>query len=69
MTEHTRITDLGRADCGDPITIRGAEGPVFWACGVTPQAVALEAKPELMITHAPSHMFVTDLPDGALGGF
>ncbi|MBA3710481.1 MAG: DUF1445 domain-containing protein, partial [Planctomycetes bacterium] len=35
--------------------------PVFWACGVTPQAVALASKPRLMITHAPAHAFVTDL--------
>jgi uncharacterized protein YcsI (UPF0317 family) len=40
--------------------------PVFWACGVTPQAAALEAKPPLVITHAPGHMFVTDLPDYTL---
>ena len=37
--------------------------PMFWACGVTPQAVAMASKPELMITHAPGHMFVTDLRD------
>jgi uncharacterized protein YcsI (UPF0317 family) len=36
---------------------------VFWACGVTPQAVALEAEPELLITHAPGHMLITDLVD------
>lgn len=35
--------------------------PVYWACGVTPQAVALAAKIPEMITHAPGHMFVTDL--------
>jgi uncharacterized protein YcsI (UPF0317 family) len=35
--------------------------PVFWACGVTPQQVALEAKVELFIAHAPAHGFVTDL--------
>ncbi len=35
--------------------------PVFWACGVTPQRVALASKPELMITHAPAHSFVKDL--------
>ena len=28
---------------------------------VTPQAVVLEARPEIMVTHKPSHMFVTDL--------
>jgi uncharacterized protein YcsI (UPF0317 family) len=33
---------------------------VFWACGVTPQAAAETCRPELMITHAPGHMFVTD---------
>jgi uncharacterized protein YcsI (UPF0317 family) len=35
--------------------------PVFWACGVTPQQAALEAKVELLIAHAPAHGFVTDL--------
>jgi len=36
--------------------------PVFWACGVTPQQAALDARLDLMITHAPAHSFVTDLP-------
>jgi uncharacterized protein YcsI (UPF0317 family) len=35
--------------------------PVFWACGVTPQAAALAAGIEFMIAHAPAHGFVTDL--------
>ena len=56
------IQDLNRPDFGDPVTVRAAEVPVFWACGVTPQAVALNAKLPLMITHAPGHMFITDLP-------
>lgn len=55
------IQDLSRPDFGDPITIREGEIPVFWACGVTPQAVAMAAKLDLMITHAPGHMFITDL--------
>ena len=38
------------------------EIPVFWACGVTPQTVALESKPDLMITHYPAHMFLSDIP-------
>ena len=54
------IADLGRPDYGDPVAIHPGEVPVFWACGVTPQAVATETRPELMITHAPGHMFVTD---------
>src|SRR5262245_3429013 len=56
------ITDLGRPDYGEPAPMRASEIPVFWACGVTPQAVAQEAGVELMITHEPAQMFVTDLP-------
>ena len=55
------IRDLAKPDFGDPVTIRPGEVPVFWACGVTPQAVAMQAKPLLMLTHAPGYMFITDL--------
>ncbi len=55
------ITNLDRPDFGDAVTLGPGDVPVFWACGVTPQAVAMEAKPELMMTHAPGHMFITDL--------
>jgi len=30
---------------------------------VTPQVAAREARPELMITHAPGYMFITDFRD------
>jgi len=60
------IADVHKPDWGDPPTILSGEEPVFWACGVTPQAVALEARPPLVITHAPGHMFITDLPDHTL---
>jgi uncharacterized protein YcsI (UPF0317 family) len=60
------VRDLGRPDFGDPVEVRPGEVPVFWACGVTPQAVALEARPPLLLTHAPGHMFVTDLRDTQL---
>ncbi len=53
------IENIDRPDFGDGVEIRPGEEPVFWACGVTPQAVALNCKPPLMITHAPGHMFVT----------
>ncbi len=57
------ITDLAHPDYGEAVTVRRGEVPVFWACGVTPQAVVQQARPELMITHAPGHMFITDLRD------
>jgi uncharacterized protein YcsI (UPF0317 family) len=57
------IRDLAKPDFGDAVTIHPGESPVFWACGVTPQAVLMEAKPPFAITHKPGHMFVTDLKD------
>ncbi len=62
------ITDLMRPDFGDPVPIKTGEVPVFWACGVTPQAVAMEVKPPLLITHKPGHMFLTDWRDVDLEG-
>lgn len=56
------IADVNRPDWGDPAPMEDGEVPVFWACGVTPQAVALAADIPLMITHAPGHMFITDIP-------
>ncbi|MFD2615966.1 putative hydro-lyase [Terrilactibacillus laevilacticus] len=63
------ISDLNQPDFGDAVSIKENEVPVFWACGVTPQAVAMQVKPELMITHAPGHMFITDMVDEKLGVF
>lgn len=61
------IQDLSKPDFGDAVTIKEGEVPVFWACGVTPQAIAMHVKPDLMITHAPGHMFITDIRDEHLG--
>lgn len=62
------LTDekLSRPDWGDAVSMRQGELPVFWACGVTPQTALLEAKLPLVVTHAPGHMFVTDLIDDEL---
>ncbi len=54
------IKNLKKPDFGDSVTLKKDEIPVFWACGVTPQAVLMEAKPDLCITHAPGHMFISD---------
>jgi uncharacterized protein YcsI (UPF0317 family) len=55
------IADLGRPDYGDPVPVAPGELPVFWACGVTPQAALKKARPEFCITHAPGAMLITDL--------
>ena len=60
------IDDLGRPWAGDPTEMREDELPLFWACGITPQSVVLEAKPELCITHSPGHMLVTDFENASL---
>jgi uncharacterized protein YcsI (UPF0317 family) len=57
------IREIARPELGDAVEIREGEVPVFWACGVTPQAAAMASKPPLMITHAPGHMFITDRRD------
>jgi uncharacterized protein YcsI (UPF0317 family) len=60
------IVDLQRPDFGDPVPVDPGDVPVFWACGVTPQAVVMQAKPELVLTHAPGHMFITDRRESEL---
>lgn len=62
--EQIGITDLNRPDYGDAVPVGPGELPVFWACGVTPQAALAAARPPLAITHSPGCMFVTDLRDG-----
>ena len=57
------IADLARPDYGDPVDLEPDDVPVFWACGVTPQAALAASRPPFAITHAPGHMFVTDVPD------
>ena len=60
------IADIGKPDYGDPVPIHADEMPVFWACGVTPQAVIAQVKPEFCITHAPGRMLITDLRNTSL---
>ena len=45
------------------------EVPVFWPCGVTPQAALENARPKLAVTHAPGYMFITDIRNDALNAF
>lgn len=54
------IDDLDSPDYGDPVAVLPGEVPVFWACGVTPQAIIGAARLPFAITHAPGCMLVTD---------
>lgn len=57
------IADLARPDFGDPVQAEPGDVPMFWACGVTPQAAMIASRPPFAITHAPGHMFLTDIRD------
>jgi len=59
--ESIGVNNLSQPDFGDAIRIKPDEVPLFWACGVTPQAVAQNAKLPLLLSHAPGHMFITDI--------
>lgn len=54
------IDSLAEPDFGEPVDVGEDELPVFWACGVTPQAVVRSAGLPYVITHSPGHMFITD---------
>lgn len=55
------IWDISSPDFGDSVTVGDGELPVFWCCGVTPQSAVMSAKPAIAISHAPGHMFITDV--------
>ncbi|RBQ20123.1 putative hydro-lyase [Spongiactinospora rosea] len=57
------VADLARPDFGDPVEVRPGEIPLFWACGVTPQAAVMASGVPFAIGHLPGHMAVTDVRD------
>jgi uncharacterized protein YcsI (UPF0317 family) len=69
LPEQIGIADIGKPDYGDAVPIEAGELPVFWACGVTPQAAITAARPPFAITHAPGAMLVTDLKNSRLAAF
>lgn len=66
LSDRIGIADLACPDYGDAVPIHDDELPVFWACGVTPQAALESARLPLAITHSPGCMFVTDIRDETL---
>ncbi len=63
------IADLSRPDFGDPVEVRDGEVPLFWACGVTPQAALMASRPPFAITHSPGYMFIGDKKDSEYSVF
>ena len=63
------IKDIMHPEYGDPVEIREGEIPVFWPCGVTPQAAIENAKLPIVITHAPGHMFITSVLNSELNDY
>ncbi len=63
------IERLDVPDYGDAVEVMDDEIPVFWACGVTPQAALVQARPAFCITHAPGSMLITDLLNQQLASF
>ncbi|KFI50628.1 hypothetical protein BCAL_1766 [Bifidobacterium callitrichos DSM 23973] len=57
------IDDLDHPDYGDAPILEEGDIPVFWACGVTPQAAVMASRPAFAITHAPGHMLITSKRD------
>jgi len=66
LPEAIGIKDLAKPDYGDAVPVKSDELPVFWACGVTPQAVIAQVRPDFCITHAPGSMLITDLLNSKL---
>ena len=63
------VADVMKPDYGEAVDFYEGEIPVFWPCGVTPQAAVENAKPPIAITHAPGHMFITDIINSELNDF
>lgn len=63
------IKDVMHPDYGQSVEIYEGEIPVFWPCGVTPQAAVENAKPSIVITHSPGHMFITDIRNAELNDY
>ncbi|MFT4010104.1 MAG: putative hydro-lyase [Nocardioidaceae bacterium] len=57
------IADLYAPDYGDPPILEPGDVPIFWACGVTPQAAVAAARLPFAIAHAPGQMLITDTTD------
>lgn len=67
--EEIGINDINNPDFGDAVNVKENEIPVFWACGVTPQAVIMKSELPFVITHSPGYMFITDIKNEDLSNY
>jgi len=67
--EEIGISDINNPDFGDAVKVKENEIPVFWACGVTPQAAIMRSKLPFVITHSPGYMFITDIKNEDLSNY
>lgn len=67
--EEIGINNINDPDFGDAVNVKENEIPVFWACGVTPQAVVMKSKLPFVITHSPGYMFITDIKNEDLSNY
>lgn len=65
--EEIGVSDIQKPDWGEAIDILPDEVPVFWGCGVTPQAAIIRAKIPFCITHAPGSMLICDVDETYCG--
>ena len=63
------VKDINHPEYGESVEIYDGEIPVFWPCGVTPQAAIENARLPLVITHSPGHMFITDILNSELNDY
>lgn len=63
------VADVMKPDYGEAVDIYPGEITVFWPCGVTPQSAVENARPPIAITHAPGHMFITNIINSELNDF
>lgn len=67
--EKIGIKDIDHPDYGDPVEIREGEIPVFWGLRRDPTGSHRAAKPPIVITHAPGHMFITNVKNAELNDY
>lgn len=58
--EHIGITNFAQPEFGDAPIVQDTDITSFWACGVTSQLAAMNAKLPIAITHSPGKMLITD---------